>query len=212
MPFTSEQTAELIERLSQGFDIHVEKANHTYHVKPSDLPLTSIVRVLTYGFIQVLSDAAAPVPTSAKIDNRRVPLQGSDLLKAQVSAKALVDRRLAGLVSGTSRTVRVGGSSDPVAVAAKRIAIGQVKRSHVYQSYMATNSLKLSDKAAMDKLNELANAQARLPAVIELAKAQVAMEAAIGDELSIGNGTLKPSNEAPAVQPKTAKAKTSKAA
>lgn len=151
------------------FKINIEKAAASYEIDFAALPEVSRNRVISYGLTQLLSDAAAPVATSASIDGRRIPLVGKDLAKANMEAAKLVEARLSDLKEGTLRRARES-SIDPVEAEAKRIAIDTVRRSPVFKSWLAANKHNATDKEAVSKLAELAgpvSKQANVMAVAE---------------------------------------------
>lgn len=154
------------------FTITIEKAAKRYEIDFFALPEASRNRVIHYGLTQLLSDAAAPVPTSSTIEGRRIPLTGKDLASAQMSAAKLVDQRLADLLEGTLRRARES-SIDPVDAEAKRIALSKVRVAPVYTSWLKANNLKPTDKDAVAKLAELASPVASRDDVRALAKSRV---------------------------------------
>ena len=152
------------------FKITVDKANTSYEIDFDSLPEVSRNRVISYGLTQLMSDAAASVATTVSVDGRRIALKGNDLAKAYVSAKALVDQRIADLTAGILRRVREG---DPVSAEAKRIAIRLVNKSEDYRKWLAAKSYKPGDKEATAELAKRAEKRAADPKVIALATAHV---------------------------------------
>lgn len=142
--------------------VFVEKANATYSVDFDSLPAATRARIVRYGLTQLLSDAAAPVATTASIDGRRIPKVGKDLADATMKAKALVDQRFSDLSAGILKRVRES-SVDPVSAEARRIAIGRVRVAPAFVKWLTTNNLKPTDKDAVAKLATLAGPLAERP-------------------------------------------------
>ena len=161
------------------FKINVEKAASSYDVDFDAFPEVSRNRIIAYGLTQLLSDAAAPVAVSANVDGRRVALKGNDLAKAQMSAKELVEKRLADLTVGILRRVREG---DPVSAEAKRIAIRLVNKSDDYRKWLAKHNAKPGDKDATEELAYRAAKLAESSKVIAMAERYVAEMAELGED------------------------------
>lgn len=154
------------------FKINVEKAAKSYDIDFDVLPEVSRNRVIAYGLTQLLSDAAAPVATSASIDGRRIALVGKELASANIAAAVLVEQRLSDLMSGTLRRARES-SIDPIDAEAKRIALDKVRKAPVFVSWLKANGHKATDKDAVSKLAELAAPVAARDDVRKLAERRV---------------------------------------
>lgn len=162
--------------------IVIEKAGTVFDVDFDALPANSKARVIAYGLKQLLNDATAPV--SLKRDGE--PLRDSELAKAKEAAKVLAEKRLANLVAGILSATRVGRAVDRVSQIAREIAEARVKASPAFKAWLATNGLKLADKAAREKLNELSAKLATREDIVALATTRAEEESELDiDDLDI---------------------------
>lgn len=159
--------------------IVIEKANATFDVDFEALPANSQARVIAYGLKQLLNDATAPI--SLKRDGE--PLRDTELNAARKAAKELAAKRLDNLERGILTATRVGRAADRVSVIAREIATARVKASKVFTAWLSENQLKVADKAAREKLSELAAKLAQREDIVAMAFARAAEEA----DLDIGD-------------------------
>lgn len=122
------------------------KIGQTLTVDESKLPQASQDFIWQYGLRQILNDAMA----SAKAGK-----DSND--EAKDSARALAEKRLANLMSGTFRAspIREG---DPVRKRALELASHAIAKDAKFRAWLTDGGLKASDKEAVAKLRELATA------------------------------------------------------
>lgn len=170
-----------------GFKVGVTIDGATVAIDGKTLPGISFNRAVVYGITQLISDAAASVPLSVKVEGRKVKLKGKELAAAQVKAGKKARDRISDLVNGILVKARES-SVDPVEARAKKLATATIQKDDGPQSWRAWCAgfgLKVTDSDATAELTaRVAELVAEDPDYLEMAEDQIAAEAKLAAKLS----------------------------
>lgn len=142
-------------------------ANFTAKVRGQDFPVLpqtisaiGLAKIFEYGLQRIFNDAAASAKTDAE-------------------AVELANKRLDNLTAGIIRAAGVR-QGDPVKRRALELAESAVKANANFQAWVAKTGLKISDKAVVAKLRELAANAVAVEGNQFTAQAKIDVEAAKG--------------------------------
>lgn len=143
--------------------VSIGKTGKSVTVDFAKMPEASLSYIFEYGYRQILNDARASA-------------------KDEAEAVALVEKRLANLMSGTLRAspVREG---NPVKRRAMELAEAKVKVNPAFIAWAQKAGIKTTSKDAVKKMRELAAAAIAVEGnqFVERAKADVAAAKELGD-------------------------------